>query len=78
MANYKIENIEGIGPAKGEKLRSVGVRNPRSLLTNAVTAEQQRILAEQTGIGQAQILKFGNMADLCRVKGIGTQFTELL
>ncbi len=78
MANYKIEHIEGIGPAKGEKLRAIGVRNIRSLLANTVTAEQRRTLAEKTGIGEAQILKFANMADLCRVKGIGAQFAELL
>ena len=78
MANYKIEGIEGIGPVKGEKFRAAGVKDTDSLLTNVCTPKQRKELAEKTGLPEAQILKFANMADLYRIKGIGSEYSELL
>lgn len=78
MASYKIEDIEGIGSVKGKKLREAGVNSTTSLLANAVTPKQRKVLAEKTGLDEAQILKFANMADLYRVKGIGSEYAELL
>ena len=78
MANYKIEEIEGIGPAIGEKLKTAGVTSTDKLLENAKTKKQRKELADTTGISEAQILKFANMADLFRVKGIGQEYSELL
>ena len=37
-----------------------------------------RSLAEKTGIDESMILKWVNMADLYRVKGIGSEYSELL
>ena len=78
MASYKIEDIEGIGPVKGKKLREAGVNSTASLLANAVTPKQRKVLAEKSGLDETQILKFANMADLYRVKGIGSEYAELL
>ena len=78
MGNYKIEEIEGIGPALGEKLKAAGVTSTEKLLENATTKKQRKELSEATGISEAQLLKFANMADLFRVKGIGQEFSELL
>lgn len=78
MANYKIEDIEGIGPVVGEKFRAAGVKDTDSLLKNALTPKQRKALAEQTGLSEARILKFTNMADLYRVSGVGSEYSELL
>jgi predicted flap endonuclease-1-like 5' DNA nuclease len=78
MANKKIEDIEGIGPVLGDKLRAAGVKDTDSLLRQASTPTQRKALAEKTGLSTKQILKFANMADLYRVKGIGSEFSELL
>jgi predicted flap endonuclease-1-like 5' DNA nuclease len=78
MANYKIEEIEGIGPVMGKKLRSAGVNNTDKMLENAKTKKQRAALAEASGISEAQILKFANMADLFRISGVGQEFSELL
>ncbi len=78
MANYKIEEIEGIGPAMGEKLRNAGVKNTDAMLANAKTKKQRQDLAEATGISEKLILKFANMADLFRITGVGQEFAELL
>lgn len=78
MANHKIEDIEGIGPVMGEKFRAAGVKDTDSLLKNALTPTQRKALAEQTGLSEARILKFANMADLYRISGVGSEYSELL
>lgn len=78
MANYKIEEIEGIGPALGEKLRNAGITSTDKLLEGAKTKKQRLELSETTGIAEKQILKFANMADLFRINGVGQEFAELL
>jgi predicted flap endonuclease-1-like 5' DNA nuclease len=78
MANYKIEDIEGIGAVVGKKLRDAGVKDTDTLLANSKSATQRRKLAEVSGLSAQRILKFANMADLYRVRGIGSEYSELL
>lgn len=78
MANYKIEEIEGIGPVIGEKMRSAGVNNTDALLENTKTKKQRQTLAETTGVSEKLILRFANMADLFRIHGVGQEYAELL
>jgi len=78
MANKKIEEIEGIGPATGEKLRAAGVTDTDSLLERCCARAGRKALAEASGLSETQILKFVNMADLFRIKGVGAEFAELL
>lgn len=78
MANHKIEDVEGIGAVIGEKFRSAGVKDTDSLLANAPTPRQRKELAEKTGLAEAEILKFANMVDLYRIKGVGSEYSELL
>lgn len=78
MANYKIEDIEGIGPAIGEKLRAAGIKDTDALLENCCTPRQRKELAGKSGVSEAHLLKFANMADLYRIEGVGSEFSELL
>lgn len=78
MAQYKIEDVEGIGPAYGEKLRTAGVTNTDQLLTAGKTKKGRAELAQKTGISETLILKWVNMVDLYRIKGVGSEFSELL
>lgn len=78
MANQKIEEVEGIGPAIGEKLRAAGVATTDALLEGAKTPKQRAELAEKTGLSEKQILKFTNMVDLFRISGVGSEYAELL
>lgn len=78
MANYKIEEIEGIGPVLGEKMRSAGIASTDKLLAASTTKQQRQQLADATGISEKQVLKFANMADLFRITGVGQEFAELL
>ncbi|MFG0246132.1 MAG: DUF4332 domain-containing protein [Phycisphaerales bacterium JB052] len=78
MANYKIEDVEGIGPTYGEKLRAAGINDTDALLEACKTPAQRKALAEKTDIGDAHILKWANMVDLYRINGVGSEFSELL
>lgn len=78
MANYKIEDVEGIGSVRGEKFRAAGIKDTDSLLDGCKTAKQRKELAGKVGLPEAQILKFANMVDLYRIKGVGSEYSELL
>jgi predicted flap endonuclease-1-like 5' DNA nuclease len=74
----RIEDVEGIGPAIGGKLRACGVKDTDALLAEAKTPKQRKALAEKASISEKQVLKFANMVDLYRVNGVGAEFAELL
>jgi len=78
MANYKIEEIEGIGPAYGEKLRQAGINSVDQLLKKGCDRIGRDELSDTTGLDASLILTWVNMADLFRVKGIGGEYAELL
>ncbi len=73
-----IEKIEGIGPKTGEALRNVGIRTVESLLEAGADRKSRLALAEQTGISDAKLLEYVNMADLFRINGVASQYAELL
>lgn len=74
----KIEDIEGIGPSYGAKLRAAGCRSVGQLLEMGCTKNGRKKIAEKTGLSEGNILKWVNHADLFRVKGIASQYAELL
>ena len=78
MASYSITEIEGIGPAFKKKLQKIGIRTTGKLLERAANPKGRRQLAEESGIDEARILKWANMADLMRVKGVAEEYSELL
>ncbi len=74
----RIIDIQGIGPAYAEKLTKVGIRTTQKLLEEGCSPEGRQMIATSTGINHDLILKWVNMADLYRIKGIGSQYSELL
>ncbi len=78
MMNYKIADIEGIGASMSQKLKKANIKTVHGLLQAGATKKGRKELAESSGIDEAVILKWVNMADLYRVKGIGKQYAELL
>lgn len=75
---YKIEEIEGIGPVYAEKLKAVGINTTEDLLEKCAGKSGRVALAKDTEINEKLILKWTNHADLFRIKGVGSQFSELL
>lgn len=78
MASYSIMEIEGIGPSFKKKLQKIGVRTTGKLLERAANPKGRRQLAEESGIDESRILKWANMADLMRIKGVAEEYSELL
>ena len=76
--SYPIEDIEGIGPAYGEKLKAAGINTTDDLLGACCGKQGRGSAAEKTGLSPSLILKWTNMADMMRISGIGPQFAELL
>jgi len=75
---YKIDEIEGIGPAFREKLHGAGIDTTDDLLEQCAKPTGRKQIAETTGLSEKHILNWTNMADLMRVSGIGRQYAELL
>ena len=75
---YKIEEIEGIGPAYAEKLAAADIGTTDALLKLCCDAKGRKATAETTGVSEGQLLKWANMADLMRISGVGSEFSELL
>lgn len=73
-----IEAIDGIGPKFGAKLRNIGCSSPAVLLRDGATPKGRQEISTKTGISPAIILRCVNMADLFRVKGVASQYAELL
>ena len=74
----KITEIEGIGPAYQEKLALAGVKTVEGLLEAGASKAGRKKIAEESGLDESRILVWVNMADLFRVKGVASQFAELL
>ena len=75
---YRIEDIEGVGPSYGRKLGDAGIVVTEDLLKACGTAHGRKQVTAATGLQEKQLLKWANLADLMRVSGVGTQFSELL
>jgi predicted flap endonuclease-1-like 5' DNA nuclease len=73
-----IVDIEGIGPAYAEKLKAKGIVSTEALLKAGATPKGREELAAATGITEKLILAWTNKADLFRIKGVGTQYSDLL
>ncbi len=74
----KVKEIEDIGPAYAEKLSAAGLTTTEALLEAGATPKGRTDLAAKTGISDKLILRWVNMSDLFRIKGVGEQFSDLL
>lgn len=70
--------IEGIGDVYMGKLKEAGIDSTESLLEECASPAGRKALGESSGISDKLILKWANRADLARIKGIGTQYADLL
>jgi predicted flap endonuclease-1-like 5' DNA nuclease len=73
-----IIDVEGIGKTYKEKLAKVNILTTDALLEAGATLKGRKDLADKTGIGDALILEWVNLADLYRIKGVGSEYSDLL
>lgn len=71
--NHDIEDLEGIGPTYGARLREAGVHT-----TARLAYEDAGKLAEKIQVPRGTVEAWKQMAELVKVKGIGPQYAEAL
>lgn len=73
-----IIDIEGIGPVYAEKLSAAGIKTTEKLLKEGASRSGRKNIASETGIDEKKVLRWVNMADLFRIKGVGEEYSDLL
>ena len=71
-------DIEGISPTYAAQLEARGLRTTDDLLQAGASPKGREDLAAATGISGKLILRWVNMADLFRIKGVGEEYSDLL
>jgi predicted flap endonuclease-1-like 5' DNA nuclease len=74
----KLAEIEGIGPAYVAKLEGAGVSTVEDLLKQGANGQGREEIAANSGLSAALILEWVNHADLMRIKGVGSEYADLL
>ena len=74
----KLADIEGIGSVHARKLKKAGIRSVAGLLEKGATPKDRKAIAAKSGIGPKLILEWVNHADLYRIKGVGSEYADLL
>jgi predicted flap endonuclease-1-like 5' DNA nuclease len=76
--SYSIEEIEGIGPEYGSKLRNVDIQTTEDLLRRCGDKKGREGVSTESGISEKHLLEWVNKADLMRINGVGEEFADLL
>jgi len=74
----KLEYIEGIAEKYAAKLTEAGVGSIEALLEKGSTPKGREELAEKAGVSGKLILEWVNHADLMRIHGVGSEYSDLL
>jgi predicted flap endonuclease-1-like 5' DNA nuclease len=74
----KLIDIEGIGPKYADKLKAGGVTSAEDLLKKGATPKGREAMAAKAGVSHNLILEWINHVDLFRIKGVGSEYADLL
>ena len=81
LTSYPIEEIEGIGPGYGKRLRALGIATTEDMLVKGRTHDDRLKIAEdldRRDIDVTTVTRWASMCDLCRLPGVRGQWAELL
>src|SRR5215213_11499240 len=76
--SYPLRAIAGIGPAMAARLKVLGIRTTERLLEASKTAKDRKNLAERLEVDEQTVLRWANLADRMRIKGVREPYAELL
>jgi len=74
----RLDYVEGIGPIYAGKLAEIGIETTGKLLVDGVSRKGRKDIAEKSDISERLILKWVNHVDLYRIKGVGSEYADLL
>ena len=74
----KLDEIEGIGPSYAQSLKTAGIDTIEELLEVGGNPAGRETIAEKSGLSPKLILEWVNHADLMRIKGVGSEYADLL
>ena len=74
----RIVDIEGIGDVYAGKLKGAGVTTVEALLDKGANPQGREALEQATGVSGKLILEWVNHADLFRIKGVASEYSDLL
>ena len=74
----RIEDVEGIGPVYGARLRAAGCGTSAAFLRAVASRSGRHRVAAETGISERLILEWANHVDLMRITGVGPSYARLL
>ena len=75
---YSIADLHSFDAGIAAALKSAGIRTTSRLLEAAKDPKGRKRLAAKTGLEEKRILRWANLADRMRVKGIGEDYAHLL
>ena len=76
---YPLTAITGIGPAMTARLKALGIRTSEKLLeVSAKSPKARRALAEKLDVDEHLVLRWANLTDRMRIKGVREPYAELL
>jgi Domain of unknown function (DUF4332) len=76
--SYPLTAIAGIGPAMTARLKALGIRTTEKLLEASATVKDRRILAQKLDVDEQMVLRWANLTDRMRIKGVREPYAELL
>jgi len=76
--SYPITDIEDIDADEAKALKSLGIRTTEKLLEAAKSPKGRNVLAAKTQLDARRVLRWANIADKLRIKGMGREYAGLL
>jgi predicted flap endonuclease-1-like 5' DNA nuclease len=76
--SYPLTAIAGIGPAMTARLKALGIRTTDKLLEASKTVKDRKILAQKLDVDEQTVLRWANLTDRMRIKGVREPYAELL
>ncbi|MBN2396327.1 MAG: DUF4332 domain-containing protein, partial [Candidatus Atribacteria bacterium] len=68
----------GVGEVNAKKLKKAGISSVEKLLKMGAEPAGRKEIAGKAGLDENVILKWVNFADLFRIKGVASEYSELL
>ena len=73
-----IDAIEDIGAPHRPRRPAADLSSSEALLRAGATRRGRRLIAETVGVAETRVLEWVHKADLMRIKGISTRYSQLL